>query len=98
MGELVAGHAGRGGLPEPARRAVGPDSQDQILAYALVFGFAQQALTRVLDKQALSLQEELQGDMIADASRQTPGPQPAPSDLDEHARLLTENAGGRKPT
>ncbi|WP_421734275.1 hypothetical protein [Cellulomonas sp.] len=31
------------------------DSQDQILAYALLFGFAQQVLTSVLDKKAESL-------------------------------------------
>ena len=37
------------------------DSQGQILAYALVFGFAQQALSRLLDKQAQSLLEGLPG-------------------------------------
>ena len=37
------------------------DSQGQILAYALVFGFAQQALSRLLDKQAQNLLEGLPG-------------------------------------
>ena len=37
------------------------DSQGMILAYALVFGFAQQALSRLLDKQAQSLLEGLPG-------------------------------------
>ncbi len=37
------------------------DSQGQILAYALVFGFAQQALSRLLDKQAQTLLEGLPG-------------------------------------
>ncbi|GAA1716879.1 hypothetical protein GCM10009809_11150 [Isoptericola hypogeus] len=35
------------------------DSQDQILAYALLFGFAQQALTTVLDKKAGTLVDAL---------------------------------------
>ncbi len=37
------------------------DSQGQILAYALVFGFGQQALSRLLDQQAQSLLEGLPG-------------------------------------
>src|SRR5215212_9901918 len=37
------------------------DSQGQILAYALVFGFAQQALSRLLDRQAQTLLEGLPG-------------------------------------
>ncbi|HET8616818.1 MAG TPA: hypothetical protein VFL94_14955 [Actinomycetales bacterium] len=37
------------------------DSQGQILAYALVFGFAQQALSRLLDQRAQSLLEGLPG-------------------------------------
>jgi hypothetical protein len=37
------------------------DSQAQILAYALIFGFAQQLLTRLLDRQAQTLLEELPG-------------------------------------
>ena len=37
------------------------DSQVQILAYALIFGFAQQALSRVLDQQAQTLLEALPG-------------------------------------
>jgi hypothetical protein len=38
------------------------DSQGQILAYALVFGFAQQALTRLLDQRAETLLEGLPGE------------------------------------
>jgi len=37
------------------------DSQGQILAYALIFGFAQQLLSRLLDKQAQTLLEGLPG-------------------------------------
>ena len=37
------------------------DSQGQILAYALIFGFAQQVLSRLLDKQAQTLLEGLPG-------------------------------------
>jgi hypothetical protein len=37
------------------------DSQGQILAYALIFGFAQQALSRLLDRQAQTLLEGLPG-------------------------------------
>jgi hypothetical protein len=37
------------------------DSQEQILAYALVFGFAQQALSRLLDQRAQTLLEGLPG-------------------------------------
>lgn len=37
------------------------DSQGQILAYALVFGFAQQAVSRLLDQRAQSLLEGLPG-------------------------------------
>jgi hypothetical protein len=37
------------------------DSQGQILAYALIFGFAQQALSRLLDKRAQDLLEGLPG-------------------------------------
>ena len=37
------------------------DSQGQILAYALIFGFAQQAISRLLDQQAQTLLEGLPG-------------------------------------
>jgi hypothetical protein len=43
------------------------DSQVQILAYALVFGFAQQALTRLLDQRAESLLSALPGKDVAEA-------------------------------
>lgn len=37
------------------------DSQEQILAYAFIFGFAQQLFTRLLDQRAQTLLEELPG-------------------------------------
>jgi hypothetical protein len=42
------------------------DSQAQILAYALVFGFAQQALSRLLDRRAQTLMEGLPGGTAAE--------------------------------
>jgi hypothetical protein len=51
------------------------DSQEQILAYALIFGFAQQLLTRFLDQQAQTLLEGLPG---RDAEEEPPRPPPAP--------------------
>ncbi len=47
------------------------DSQEQILAYALVFGFAQQALTRLLDQRAQTLLNAL-------PSKDTAPPAPRP--------------------
>jgi hypothetical protein len=53
------------------------DSQEQILAYALVFGFAQQLFTQYLDKQAQTLLEHLPS---KDAAEEPPRPpQPPPS-------------------
>jgi hypothetical protein len=48
------------------------DSQEQILAYALVFGFAQQVFTQFLDKRAQTLLEEMPGGTAA-----KPPPRPA---------------------
>ena len=45
------------------------DTQGQILAYALVFGFAQQALTRLLDQRAQTLLEDLPGGAGAEPSQ-----------------------------
>lgn len=42
------------------------DSQEQILAYALIFGFAQQLLTRLLDQRAQTLLEGLPGGTAAE--------------------------------
>jgi hypothetical protein len=69
------------------------DSQEQILAYALVFGFAQQVFTRVLDRQAQTL---LDGLPAKDAGTPPPralppgtgssiSPQPADDGSDEEA-------------
>lgn len=45
------------------------DSQGQILAYALVFGFGQQALSRLLDQRGQMLLEDLPGGTNVDAAR-----------------------------
>jgi hypothetical protein len=50
------------------------DSQEQILAYALVFGFAQQLFTRLLDQRAQTLLDNLPS---KDAADQPPRPPPA---------------------
>ena len=49
------------------------DSQEQILAYALVFGFAQQIFTRLLDQRAQTLLDHLPS---KDAADQPPRPPP----------------------
>lgn len=54
------------------------DSQEQILAYALIFGFAQQLLTRFLDQQAQTLLEGLPGKDVGD---EPPRPPPTGSAL-----------------
>ncbi|MFD2092001.1 hypothetical protein [Blastococcus deserti] len=52
------------------------DSQEQILAYALVFGFAQQLFTRLLDQRAQTLLEHLPS---KDAADEPPRPPPPPT-------------------
>jgi hypothetical protein len=54
------------------------DSQEQILAYALVFGFAQQLFTRLLDQRAQTLLEHLPSKDAADEPPRPPPSQPAP--------------------
>jgi hypothetical protein len=49
------------------------DSQGQILAYALIFGFAQQALSRLLDRQAQTLLEGLPGGTATEPRPPGPG-------------------------
>jgi hypothetical protein len=54
------------------------DSQEQILAYALVFGFAQQLLTRLLDQRAQVLLDGLPSkDTATDLPPAPPHPSPA---------------------
>lgn len=54
------------------------DSQEQILAYALVFGFAQQLLTRLLDQRAQMLLDGLPSkDTATDLPQAPPRPSPA---------------------
>jgi hypothetical protein len=52
------------------------DSQEQILAYALVFGFAQQLLTRLLDQRAQTLLEGLPGGTEVEPKPTPPKPSP----------------------
>jgi hypothetical protein len=54
------------------------DSQEQILAYALVFGFAQQALSRLLDQRAQTLMEGLPGGTTTEPAPSTPTEPAAP--------------------
>lgn len=49
------------------------DSQGQILAYAIIFGFAQQALSRLLDRQAQTLLEGLPGGTATEPKPPGPG-------------------------
>jgi hypothetical protein len=66
------------------------DSQEQILAYALVFGFAQQLFTRLLDQQAQTLLEHLPSKDAADEPPRPPStptsPPPVPEGLPAPAR------------
>ncbi len=62
------------------------DSQGQILAYALVFGFAQQAFTRLIDRKAQDLLEGLPGGETTTPTQQSspppvvpPAPPPGPA-------------------
>ncbi len=67
------------------------DSQEQILAYALVFGYAQQLLTRLLDQQAQTLLGALPS---KDAAKQTPD-QPPVSQPHHSQQLLDGVPSGR---
>jgi hypothetical protein len=70
------------------------DSQGQILAYAVVFGFAQQAFTRLLDQRAQTLLEELPGGEAAEAQPPIVAPAPPPpSDETETAPSAAEADG-----
>lgn len=58
------------------------DSQGQILAYALVFGFAQQAFTRLIDRKAQDLLEGLPGgEVTAPVQHSGPPPTTVPPEL-----------------
>jgi hypothetical protein len=67
------------------------DSQEQILAYALVFGFAQQVFTRLLDQRAQTLLEGLPGGTATEPPPRAPaeaGTQVTPGrdvDVDQQA-------------
>jgi hypothetical protein len=71
------------------------DSQEQILAYALVFGFAQQVFTRLLDKQAQTLLEEMpQGAAAKPPPRPTAGAGAPAAPGAKHQGAATDQAGG----
>jgi hypothetical protein len=55
------------------------DSQEQILAYALVFGFTQQAMSRLLDQRAQTLMEGLPGGTATEPTPAAPPAPPAPA-------------------
>jgi len=79
------------------------DSQEQILAYALVFGFAQQLFTRLLDQQAQTLLENLPSKDAADEPPRPPPPSttltPPPAAEPPPAEPATETGPGvlRRP-
>ncbi len=66
------------------------DSQAQILAYALVFGFAQQALSRLLDRRAQTLMEGLPGGTGAEPTPDTT-PVAPPAAVPQPADTATED-------
>jgi hypothetical protein len=72
------------------------DSQGQILAYALVFGFAQQALSRLLDRQAQTLLEGLPGGTATEprppGSQKLQKPKPEDGTSQEKASPESESA------
>lgn len=75
------------------------DSQEQILAYALIFGFAQQLLTRLLDQRAQTLLEGLPGGTGAEPSRPSPrtSMQPTSEQPAEVARRTREEQADGPP-
>lgn len=68
------------------------DSQEQILAYAVVFGFAQQALTRLLDRRAQDLMEGLPGGTATEPSPAKPAPVSAPTEPAMAPDVTTDTA------
>lgn len=56
------------------------DSQEQILAYALAFGFAQQALSRLLDRRAQTLMEGLPGGVATEPAPAVPATPTVPAE------------------
>jgi hypothetical protein len=69
------------------------DSQGQILAYAMVFGFAQHVFTRLLDRKAQDLLEGLPGGDAAEQSTKSPSPAPVPQELPSPTGAATAAAG-----
>jgi hypothetical protein len=76
------------------------DSQEQILAYAVVFGFAQQVLTRLLDRRAQDLMEGLPGGTATQPPPSKPAPPAAPAEQAEPGKTpegTTEAPAGAAP-
>ena len=77
------------------------DSQGQILAYALVFGFAQQALSRLLDRQAQNLLEGLPGGAASvpgqPGSRRLQKPPPGTETVGQAGQPIGGAPGARPP-
>jgi hypothetical protein len=79
------------------------DSQEQILAYALLFGFGQQLFTRLLDQQAQTLLEHMPSKDAADEPPRPPPPSatplPPPATEPSPAEPATETRRGvlRRP-
>ncbi len=72
------------------------DSQEQILAYALVFGFAQQALSRLLDQRAQTLMEGLPGGTATEHAPSTPAqPTVPPEPVSPEEAPVPEAAAGK---
>ncbi|HEY4994165.1 MAG TPA: hypothetical protein VII33_18990 [Nakamurella sp.] len=75
------------------------DSQEQILAYALVFGDAQQLLTRLIDQRASDLMEAIPSKDL-DSTRPMPTalPPALPATPAEPAQVIKQSQNGRSPT
>jgi hypothetical protein len=76
------------------------DSQRQILAYALIFGYAQQLATRLIDNQAQNILGEVHSkDSKSKQARPAPAPQPtAPPVSGEPASQTTRQPTESAPT
>jgi len=70
------------------------DSQEQILAYALAFGFAQQALSRVLDQRAQTLLEGLPGGTAKEPTPGGPTTPPPPTEQGETGKAPAKDTNG----
>ncbi len=77
------------------------DNQGQVLAYALLFGFSQQALSRLLDKRGSDLLEGLPGGELVTPPPGAKGvvpPGPAPTDLSNASATPPSTTGATEAT